>query len=346
MKLAFAVPGRITTRTGGTLYDLHLIRALEALGHSVHLLELGDGWPHPDAGTMQAAIDRLAALDHATPVIVDGLAYGAFQTEALAGVKAPMTALVHHPLALEAGLPADLAARMAAREKANLALARQVLVPSPHTAAVLRAEYGTAADRVTIALPGFSLPAPSHTPRATPPLILSVGILCARKGHDVLLDALARIADLDWQAAIIGRPHEAAVVAALPRLRADLGLDDRVRILGEVPDETLAEHYRSASLFALATRYEGYGMVFGEALGHSLPIVSCRGGAVPDTVPAGAGILVDVDDAAAFARALRRILVDDALRHECATAARAAAEALPSWADTARLVADRLAAAR
>ena len=139
---------------------------------------------------------------------------------------------------------------------------------------------------------------------------------------------------------IVGRLHEPETVAALHALRAEMGLAERVEIAGEISQPALEALYGRATLFALATRYEGYGIVFDEAMGHGLPIISTLAGAVPETVAPGAGILVPPEDDAAFGEALRRMLNEPALRAGCASAARQAAAALGDWAAAAQVVAD------
>ena len=335
--VAFAVPGELSTLTGGTIYDARLIAGLRTTGRAVRHLALPAGFPDPDPATVQASLAALAALPADLPAIVDGLAFGALPTEGVARIRAPLVALVHHPLALETGIAPDRAAAMAAHEAANLRRATHVLVPSPHTAAVLARDYGVTGDRLTVALPGVDRPQGPQRP-AVPSLILSVGLLARRKGHDTLLAALAAIADLDWRAVIVGRDHEPGMAAGLAALRDRLGLAGRVELAGEVPAARLGALYRAATVFALATRHEGYGMAFAEALVHGLPVVAGRAGAVPDTVPETAGLLVPPEDVAGFATALRHVLTDAALRARLAAAAAAAGAALPRWHDTARKV--------
>ncbi len=341
--IAFAVPGDIRTLTGGYLYDLNLMNALSGLSLDVTHMEWGQSFPHPTYEHAQAALEQLQALPADTAALVDGLAYGALDTAGLREVKAPLFALVHHPLALEPGLEAGLADAMAQREKANLAFARHIFVTSPHTGDILKQQYGVAQERVTVVRPGFEMPtAPSETAKADPPLILSVGLLARRKGHDILLHALAQITDLDWEADIVGRDHEPGMTENLTGLIGELGLAGRVRLSGEVSSGALNERYRSATLFALATRYEGYGIVFGEAMGHGLPIVSTRAGAVPETVGPDAGLLVPPEDPQAFAAALRRLLTVPEERAACASASLRAAGGLTSWAGSAALVRDAM----
>lgn len=333
---AFAIPGDITTLTGGYIYERRLLEGLRDLGRDVRHIALGASFPVPTRGHMAEAVEALAALPEERALILDGLVFGSIDTDGLARVRAPVVAMIHHPLALESGLDEALRDHLYRTERDNLALAAHVLVPSAHTADMLASRYGVDPARITIARPGTDRPEGTPAP-AAPPLILSVGIQHRRKGHDVLLRALAAITDLDWRAVIAGSRYDEGHAEELDRLHAELGLGDRVRLAGRVPAEALQTLYRSATVFALATRYEGYGIVFDEALAHGLPIVSCRTGAVPDTVPPDAGLLVPPEDPEALAAALRRVLTETDLRETLARNAATAGAALPSWPDTARI---------
>ena len=343
---AFAIPGDIATLTGGYIYERRLLEGLRARGHDVAHLVLGPSFPTPTAADTAHAAQVLAALPPDRPLILDGLVSGSLDTGVLARVRAPVVAMVHHPLAHERGLDDATRAHLFRTERDNLRLAAHVLVPSRHTAGLLVAQYGVAPGAITIVPPGTDRPAPRLAPLA-PPLILSVGIRHPRKGHDVLLRALARLPARGWQAVIVGSRYDAAHAEGLDRLRLSLGLGARVRMVGPVPGVVLAGLYRRATLFALATRFEGYGIVLDEAMAHGLPVVTCRTGAVPDTLAPGAGLLVPPEDPAAFAAALGRLLADAPLRARMARAARIAGAALPGWDDTAAIagaVLDRLAA--
>lgn len=328
--LAFAIPGDIATLTGGYIYERRLLEGLRQAGHDVQHLQLAASFPDPSAADMTEAVAMLAAVSPDRPLILDGLVFGSIDTTGLARVRAPLVAMIHHPLALETGLSSDRQDHLFQTERDNLRLARHVLVPSPHTRRILVDRYGADPRAITILRPGVDRPRLPPAPDPMP-LILSVGILHPRKGHDILLQALSRLADLDWRAVIVGNPWDADHAAALSRQRAASPVADRVRLAGRVSADELEELYARASIFALATWYEGHGIVFDEALARGLPVVTCDTGAVPDTVPLGAGLLVPPGDPAALADALRMLLVDPARRQAIARAAREAGQGLPSW---------------
>lgn len=341
---AFAIPGELTTRTGGYIYERRLLEGLRTRGHDMAYQRLPDSFPAPTQADMAQALAMLEAVPPERPLILDGFVFGA--GEGLERVRAPIVGMVHHPLALEEGLSAARRAHLRATEAANVARAAHILVPSPHTRQVLVERYGADPALVTIAPPGVDRPTLTRAPEA-PPLILSVGILHPRKGHDVLLDALAALTDLDWRAVIVGKSYDAAHAAALAAQVDRLGLGGRVTLAGEVEPDDLEALYSRAALFALATRYEGYGMVFAEALVRGLPVVATRTGAVPDTVPAGTGLLAPPGDARAFAAALRSVLGDRAERTRLTEGAALAGAGLPRWQETAEIageVLDRVAA--
>ena len=72
-------------------------------------------------------------------------------------------------------------------------------------------------------------------------------------------------------------------------------------------------------------------MAFAEAMAHGLPIIATTAGAIPETVPREAGLLVPAGDAPALARALRRVIAEPGLAVRLAAGARASGGRLPDW---------------
>jgi glycosyltransferase involved in cell wall biosynthesis len=147
---------------------------------------------------------------------------------------------------------------------------------------------------------------------------------------------MASLTDLPWRLAIAGdRTRNLPTAARLDADIAGYGLGDRVAVLGAVSRERIAELYMQSDLFVLASRFEGYGMAYAEALCHGLPVIGTMAGAIPDTIPQGAGLLVPPDDPAALAAALRGIVIDTERRRSLSEAALAAARTLPTWRESA-----------
>jgi glycosyltransferase involved in cell wall biosynthesis len=337
----FVIPGDIATISGGYGYDRRLIEGLRSMGKNVNLVSLGSSFPKPTPEDALDAAEKLAGLPSECIAVIDGLALGALDPKVLSKIRAPLVALIHHPLAFEGGLSPDTREHLLQNERENLKLASRVIVTSPSTAKLLAGQYGVPENLITIASPGIEAQKNSGD-RVLPPLILSVGIQIPRKGHDVLLIALAKIGHLPWQAVIAGPVSDKAYGKKLVGMIDELGLSHRVELAGEVSSRELSRLYSEASIFALATRFEGYGMVFGEAMASGLPIVSCVTGAVSDTVPGDAGILVQPDNPELFAEALVSILQDESLRANLSSASAAAGAKLTSWEKSSVLVSEVL----
>ena len=113
----------------------------------------------------------------------------------------------------------------------------------------------------------------------------------------------------------------------------------RVTLVGAKGAQELELLYAGADVFVLASLYEGYGMVLGEAMARGLAIVCTTGGAAAETVPDHAALKVPPGEVAALGAAIGRVLRDADLRRQLAAAAWAAGQRLPRWEATAAAIA-------
>lgn len=341
-RLTFAIPGPLEQRTGGTLYDRKVIEALRDDGWWVDVLSWPASFPFPNEDDRLEVAASLADLPDNALVLIDGLALGTLPGLARQQKdRLRLCALVHHPLALETGLSEMMASTFAAEEMDALTSVRAVIVTSETTGAILEGAFGVPGPLITVASPGVDKPRAQRGERRPGPVrIFAMGSISPRKAHHILVEALSQIAELDWTCAIAGAlERDPDTAEALQEQIVMLGLADRVRLLGEVDEGQAARLYADADIFALASVYEGYGMVFAEAQANGLPIVATTGGAIPEAVREDAGLLVPPHDAQAFAQALKMLIVDPVRRAALAEGSRAAGGGLPDWNQTAAVVA-------
>jgi len=345
--LAFLLPGDPSTRTGGYIYDARITSGLRALGWTVDVRRLHDGFPAPDAAALTHAAQQLDAIKDHSQVLIDGLAFGAMPDLAQQHCeRLKLIALVHHPLAAETGLDPQQAKALAASERRALAAAHHVIVTSACTAAELSAHYEVPASKLSVVLPGTDpVPEPAsnfetkariseaHEERPITRL-LCVASITPRKGHDLLIDALTPLAGQRWQLRCAGSLEHSP--PSVHRLRAAIEkaeLGEQVELLDEIDGAALHQCYQWADAFVLPTRLEGYGMALAEAIAYGLPVITTAGGAAADTVGAQAALLIAADDVNALSNALQRLMREPNLRAELAAGARKRAQQLPSWAD-------------
>ena len=351
------IPGDLEIRTGGYGYDRRIIAGLRDVGWRVDVHRLDDSFPTPTPAARDHAAHVLADIPDGAIVLADGLALGALPAEVDRETgRLNVVALVHHPLAEETGIDPALAARLKVSETRALAAVRSVVVTSRTTAARLD-DYGVAADRITVVEPGTdpaalsrgSAMAQQAAANGTQPAevaLLCVATLTPRKGYELLMSALAAMPVPNWRLTCAGSldRDDQTVSRVRGQVRSN-GFEDRVSLVGDLDAAAVAVEYDRADLFVLPTLYEGYGMVVAEALARGLPIVSTSTGAIGDLVGTEAGIVVSPGDLPAFTDALSRVIADADLRARLAAGAREVRQRLPSWDQSAALMASALEAA-
>ncbi len=343
-QLIFVYPGDLNSPTGGYAYDRRIIAGLESLGWEIELIGLGEGYPFPNPTQVELAKEQLQGLTPRVPMVIDGLALGALpEIAAYIAEDHPLIALIHHPLAFEFGISEEQATLLKQSETEALRHASKVIANSPATARDLNRHYGVPMEHIDVVLPGTDRYVHQREQsqianrNRDAVRLLSVGSIIPRKGFPDLIAALAPLINLPWTLSIAGDTTRNA--GAFEQLIGDIrrfGFEERVQVLGAVSNTELENLYAQADIFVLASLFEGYGMVYAEAMAHSLPIIATKGGAIPDTVPSEAGLLVRPGDIPALTAALKKVIEDAPYRASLSSGALRAAAQQPTWDQAAQ----------
>jgi glycosyltransferase involved in cell wall biosynthesis len=316
--------------SGGNTYDRRLRDALADAGWEVDLVEVEGGWPWSAVRGADALARALGGLPDGALGLVDGLLASRLPSVMVpASARLRVVLLVHLPVGVD-----DEDARPAERQV--VAAATSVVTPSAWCREWLLREYDLDAGVVHVAHPGVD-PAPVVPSEGRAGSLLTIGSLTPVKGVDLLLEALAEVRDLAWRWTCVGStsvdPH---FVTRLGQRSVEVGLADRIDVVGPLTGDVLESAYAAADLLVLPSRAETYGMVVTEALARGLPVLAHDVGGVGEAL-GGAGLLVPPGG---LAPALRRWLTDAALRDDLRAAAGERRAQLTGWSVTAGLVAD------
>jgi glycosyltransferase involved in cell wall biosynthesis len=246
-----------------------------------------------------------------------------------------------------AGFP-DADERTVDGERRALRSARRVIATSEWTRSELARRQVVPVELVDVAPPG-SDEAPLATGTATGRALLCIGVVAPQKGQDLLVEALSRLGDAgEWSCTMAGSlEFDPEYAERLSARVADAGLTGRVTMAGVLTGDELDSAYRRADLVVAPSRAESYGMAIADALRRGIPVVASSAGGIPQTVAGSrAAVLVPPDEPAPLADALRRWMLDPALRARLKAEARRGRGRLPRWSETADRVSRTLGGVR
>jgi hypothetical protein len=283
MLVRFLVPANIRHNSGGNVYNARLTQSLRAMGVAVETLAVEGSWPEANArerrrlggllGAWDTGVDQPPA-DTApqTVTLVDGLiACGApDELEYAAAAGQPAWVLQHMPSPSHPD-----------GEGRALRAAAGVICTSSSAAASAAEKHGLHTGRV--ALPGTD-PAPLASGSA-PPHIVAVAALLPNKDQLLTVAALATLQDLEWSASLVGTDDADPAYAAQVRAAiAASGMEDRVRVTGQLAGLALADEWNRTDLSLLVSRAEAFGLVVTESLARGIPVIVREGTGAVDAL--------------------------------------------------------------
>ena len=294
--------------------------------------------------TAMPSMPRALLADARGADVVHAHSYGYYQTVAAAWaarrarVPFVFTPHFHPPWSMEGG-----ALRRRLRSVFDASLGRFVLRRADRVVMVssgelreMRAHLPVEAREVRVIPNGF------HAARFRPPpdgdafrrrhaiegpLVLYAGRLASNKGLPHLVRAMTR-----FPGTVVLAGEDQGLGSELQRLAGQLGVGERLRLVGHLDDALYRSALAAADVLVLPSEWEAFGIVLAEAMACGTPVVATRVGGAPDVVAEGeTGLLVPYGDAAALGDAVARLLADEALRARMGEAGRERAFRHYAW---------------
>jgi glycosyltransferase involved in cell wall biosynthesis len=332
VRVAFVTVGDAKRLTGGYLYNARVLDALREMGVWVEeFVPCGASLEEQEASASR--LGTTLEPRRFDVIVVDALARIVCSPHLDSWRKErPVVAMVHE-------LPSIAGEDAFSREHEEPLLRSDRLISvSDHGRSVLE-ERGVADAKIRVVPPGSDrLPKYDESARSAPDgtvRALCVAQWIPRKGILELVRAWALHERPGASLELVGETDADPVYAASVRGAIADAPDASIAVKGPVDDTALSAAYAAADLFVLPSRYEGYGIVYAEALARGLPVIACDVGPVPELVGDEAALLVPPGNVEALSGALDLLLGDSALRHRMSAAARRRAGELPRWEDTA-----------
>ncbi len=344
MRIGLIIYGSLETLSGGFLYDRKLVEALAAAGHEVEVLTLP--WRNYAVHlTDNLSADLRKRLEGARYdlLLQDELNHPSLfwlNRQLKKRVAYPIAAIVHHLRSVEseAGLLRGLYRTI---ERQYLRTIDGFIFNSETTRRTVEALIGPVAQGVVARPAGDRFrdiqgQLAEREPPAGRLRLLFVGNVIPRKGLHILLQALERLDFADWTLDVVGSLQMAPAYARALVLHVErVGLLNRVTFWGALDRESLAVRYATSDLLVVPSSYEGFGIVYLEAMGFGLPPIAARAGAAGELIRDGEnGLLLPPGDPVALARCLTMLHRDRDLLAEMGVQARARFAQHPTWEES------------
>ncbi|RMH00954.1 MAG: glycosyltransferase family 1 protein [Chloroflexi bacterium] len=343
MRIGLVIYGRLSTVSGGYLYDRMLVAHLVRHGHEVELISLPDGWGY--GRSMRLNFDRSLQqrLENGPWDILlqDELCHPALFWLNRRLSRRPLVTVVHHLRSTEAR-PAWQNWLYRWVERPYLASVDGFIYNSQTTRQEVEKLVGK---RPFVVAPpsGHRFP---HHPQQGDILarahqsgelrLLFVGNLIPRKGLHTLLKALTHLPASGWRLDVVGNtavnPHYTRTIQQ--QIRAH-GWQARVTLHGLLDDHHLADRYAHSHALVVPSTYEGFGIVYLEGMGFGLPAIATTAGAAGEIITHGQnGFLIPPEDARQLAHHLAAWLTDRSLLARMSLAAWHYFQMSPDWETT------------